>query len=160
MSEYASIFGNAAKTQQKQKRDWLCALGVLSLLAGVASWLIGIKLQPTSDLSLSLAIQMTTVKLFVFGILSYLILMAGRAYRAAAHNQIVNEHRRDALETFQRFVKATSDEATKDAVLVQATHAIFSHRPSGFGQQESDAMPPSHMLELTRSVMGDRSGTK
>ncbi len=161
LAKYATIFDDAAKKHRNQKRGWLTALGLLSLLAvAVASWWIGIELQPASDVSLSLAIQMTAVKLFVFGILSYVILMAGRAYRAAAHNQIVNEHRRDALATFQTFVKATSDEATKDAVLVQATHSIFSHRPSGFGQQETDAMPPSHMLELTRSVMGDRGGTE
>lgn len=161
VTKYATIFEDAAKKHQREKRGWLGALGLLSLLAvAVASWWIGVELQPPSDVSLSLAIQMTAVKLFVFGILSYVILMAGRAYRAAAHNQIVNEHRRDALETFQTFVKATSDEATKDAVLVQATHSIFSHRPSGFGQQESDAMPPSHMLELTRSVMGDRGSTE
>lgn len=159
VTKYATIFRDAAKKHQRQQRGWLGALGVLSLLAMAVAWWIGVELQPPSDVSLSLAIQMTAVKLFVFGILSYVILMAGRAYRAAAHNQIVNEHRRDALETFQTFVKASSDEATKDAVLVQATHSIFSHRPSGFGQQESDAMPPSHMVELTRSVMGDRGST-
>ena len=161
VTKYATIFGDAAKKHQKQKHGWLLGLGLLSGLAVLIAvrW-IGAELQAPSDVSLSLAIQMTTVKLFVFGVLSYIILMAGRAYRAAAHNQVVNEHRRDALETFQTFVKATSDEGTKDAVLVQATHSIFSHRPSGFGQQESDAMPPAHMLELTRSVMGDRSGTE
>ena len=52
--------------------------------------------------------------------------------------------------------QATSDDATKDAVLVQATHSIFSHRPSGFGHLENDVVPPSHLLELTKGVVGDR----
>ena len=161
VSQYAAVFATAATTHQKQKKWWLVALGGLSILAViVASWWIGVELQPQSDMGLGLAVQMTAVKLFVFGILSYIIVLTGRGYRAAAHNQIVNEHRRDALKTFQTFVKATSDDATKDTILVQATQSIFSHRPSGFGQQENDAMPPSHMLELTRSVMRDRGGTE
>lgn len=55
---------------------------------------------------------------------------------------------------------AASDDATEDAVLMQTTHAIFAHRPSGFGHQENDSTPPSHMIELTRGVMGDRGGAE
>ena len=90
----------------------------------------------------------------MLGVLSYALVWSGRTYRAEAHNQIVNEHRRDALATFETFVGATSDPATKNAVLVQSTQCIFSHRPSGYGEQSSDAAPPSHMLELTRTLTG------
>ena len=160
VTQHAAIFSDAAKEYEKQKKPWLRAFGMLSLLAiAVAVALIVFGLgSPAGSGELGVAIQVTAAKLFGFGVLSYAILLTGRGYRAAAHNQIINEHRRNALRSFQAFVDGAADEATKNAVLVQATHSIFSHRPSGFGQQENDTMPPSHTLELTRAVMGDHKG--
>ena len=160
VASYANTFGETAKAYGKQKWVWLVALGLLSAMAIRVAWWIATDLQPVDAQNVGLAIQMATVKLFAFGILSYLILLTGRGYRAAAHNQIVNQHRSLALETFRGFVEAASNDTTEDAVLMQATHAIFSHRPSGFGHQENDTVPPSHMLEVTRGVMGDRGGVE
>ena len=157
VTQHAAIFGDAAEEYEKQKKPWLRAFGILSLLAvAVAVVLIVFGLgSPAGSGELGVAIQVTAAKLFGFGVLSYAILLTGRGYRAAAHNQIINQHRCNALRSFQAFVDGSADEATKSAVLVQATHSIFSHRPSGFGQQENDTMPPSHTLELTRAVVGD-----
>ncbi|MDE2974743.1 MAG: hypothetical protein OXU64_08510 [Gemmatimonadota bacterium] len=160
VASYANTFGKAAKAYGRQKWVWLGALGLLSAVAIWVAWWVATDLQPVDAQNVGLTIQMATVKLFAFGILSYLILLTGRGYRAAAHNQIVNQHRSLALETFRGFVEAASDDATEDAVLMQATHAIFSHRPSGFGHQENDTAPPSHMVELTRGVMGDRGSAE
>lgn len=157
VTEYQKVFHEAAEKFAKEKVLGLGVLISLSVVLGaVAIWWVSAVPFPKSDLGWAAALQVTAGKLFIFGIMSYLVLLAGRAYRAAAHNQIVNEHRRDALKTFRAFVEATSDDATKDAVLVQATHSIFSHRPSGFGHQENDVVPPSHLLEFTKSVVSDR----
>ena len=110
--------------------------------------------QPPSTGGLDTAIQLVAARLLVFGILSYSVVWAGRMYRSQAHNQVVNKHRSDALRTFETFAEATSDAATKNVILVQATQCIFSHRPSGFGQQDNDVAPSSHMLELTRGMIG------
>ena len=160
VASYANTFGKTAKAYGKQKWVWLVALGLLSAIGIRVAWWIAADLQPVDTQNIGLTIQMATVKLFAFGILSYLILLTGRGYRAAAHNQIVNQHRSLALETFRGFVEAASDDATEDAVLMQATHAIFAHRPSGFGHQENDTAQPSHMIEVTRGVMGDRGGSE
>ena len=162
VTQHAGIFRDAAEQYKKQKGPWLWAFGALSALAiAAAVALLVFGLGPTVEAGdFGLAIQVTATKLFAFGVLSYTILLTGRGYRAAAHNEIVNEHRRNALRSFQAFVDGAADEATKNAVLVQATHSIFSHRPSGFGQQENDTMPPSHTLELTRAVMSDHKGAE
>ena len=162
VTQHARIFRDASAEYEKQKKPWLWAFGVLSFLA-MASAVVLIFFGPetsTGSGALGAAIQMTATKLFAFGVLSYTILLTGKGYRAAAHNQIINKHRFNALRSFQAFVDGASDEATKNAVLVQATHSIFSHRPSGFGQHENDTMPPSHTLELTRAVMGDHKGAQ
>ena len=157
VTQHARIFRDASEEYEKKKKPWLLAFGILSSLALGGAVLL-IVLGPTGSGDLGMAIQTTATKLFAFAVLSYTILLAGRGYRAAAHNEIINRHRFNALRSFQAFVDGASDEATKNAVLVQATHSIFSHRPSGFGQQENDTMPPSHTLELTRAVLGDHKG--
>ena len=161
VTKYQKVFDNAAENFENQRKRGLRALIGVSSAAGVLSilWVSFDPFRPSNQVWMD-AIQVTAGKLFVFGLLSYVVLMVGRVYRSAAHNQIVNEHRRDALKSFRAFVEATSDAATKNAVLVQATHSIFSHRPSGFGHQENDSMPPSHMLELTKSVMGEHGETR
>lgn len=101
VASYANTFGKAAKTYGQQKWVWLVALGLSSAIAIRVAWWIAADLQPVDAQNVGLTIQMATVKLFVFGILSYLILLTGRGYRAAAHNQIVNQHRSLALETLE-----------------------------------------------------------
>ena len=161
VTKYQKVFDDAAESFAKQRKTGLQALIGVSSAAGILSilWVWFDPFRPSNQVWMD-AVQATAGKLFVFGLLSYVVLMVGRVYRSAAHNQIVNEHRRDALKSFRAFVEATSDAATKNAVLVQATHSIFSHRPSGFGHQENDSMPSSHMLELTKSVMGEHGETK
>ena len=111
-------------------------------------WPARSRIGPSSD-----TIQFVAARIILFGVLSYALVSAVRIYRAEAHNQVVNAHRHHALRTFETFTAASSDDATRNAVLMQATQCIFSHRPSGFGQREDDAAPQSQVLELTRNVL-------
>ncbi|MDE0125706.1 MAG: hypothetical protein OXN97_14115 [Bryobacterales bacterium] len=147
---HAGTFKKKAEDYGKAKKTWLCVSVSLAAATAVVGWLLfG---SPPDDAAT--AISFAASRIFVLGVLSYALVWSGRIYRAAAHNQIVNEHRYAALTTFREFVNAASDGATKNAVLVQATQCIFSHRPSGFGQNEDDAGSSSHVLELTRNVIG------
>ena len=155
VSKHAEAFERAAKKYSRSAGWWFRTLFASAIAAAsLVFWWVVAEDPPPANANLAFAIQAATGKLFVFGVLSYLIVWVGRAHRAAAHNQVVNEHRRDALQTFETFVNSTMDEATRDVILVQTTQCIFSHRPSGFGQQETDAAPPTHMVELTRAAMG------
>lgn len=156
VSTHAAHFRDAAGRYEKSKKQWFRGLAALLPVAAIGTVVWVVFDRPPTDGSLAAAVHAMAGRFFVFGIISYAILWVGRGYRAAAHNQVVNEHRRDALATFQTFGEAASDSATRDIVLTQATQCIFSHRPSGFGQHESDTLPPSHMLELTRGAMGGR----
>jgi len=64
----------------------------------------------------------------------------------------VNQHRQNALSTFETFVKAAADDQTKGAVLLQATQAIFTPQVTGFIAQESDSGGPAQVLEIFRSA--------
>ena len=150
VSQHAVIFGDVAKRHRRTSYAWLVASAILAGVTLALAW------QMTGDLagrSLPDTIQYVAARLILFGVLSYGLVSAIRTYRAEAHNHVVNAHRHHALSTFETFTAASLDDTTRNAVLMQATQCIFSHRPSGFGQREDDGAPQSQVLELTRNVL-------
>lgn len=150
VSQHAVIFGEVAKRHRRTSYGWLVVSAILALATLGLAWQMAGQI---ADRGLSDAIQFVAARIILFGVLSYALVSAVRTYRAEAHNHVVNAHRHHALSTFETFTAASSDEATKNAVLMQATQCIFSHRPSGFGQREDDTAPQSQVLELTRNVL-------
>jgi len=112
----------------------------------------------TLEISTAQTVQLAIAKIVVFGALYFALVWAGRVYRAESFNLVVNQHRQNALSTFETFVKATSDEHTKNAVLLHATQSIFSHQPSGFTQHYQDATPSPQVLEIVRGIIPGQSG--
>ena len=150
VSQHAVIFGDVAKRHRKTSYWWLAASAILAI---ATLWLAWQMAGQVADRNLSDTIQFVAARIILFGVLSYALVSAVRTYRAEAHNHVVNAHRHHALSTFETFTAASSDDATRNAVLMQATQCIFSHRPSGFGQREDDSAPQSQVLELTRNVL-------
>ena len=150
VSQHAAIFGDAARQHRRRSFAWLAVSALLALATLLLAWQMAGQIE---DRGLSDTIQFVAARIMLFGVLSYALVSAVRTYRAEAHNRVVNAHRHHALSTFETFTAASSDYATRNAVLMQATQCIFAHRPSGFGQREDDSVPQSQVLELTRSVL-------
>jgi hypothetical protein len=75
-----------------------------------------------------------------------------RNYRPNRHNYVMNKHRANALSTFESFVRAAQqDVSIKNAVLLQATSAIFAGHGSGYVGQEGEPDSPNKIIEITRS---------
>lgn len=155
VSQHGTIFSENADKHGKLKNKWIVVSIVIAVVTIVMAILTMVNGHSYS--SIGELISYLSGRLFLFGVLSYALVWSGRMYRAQAHNEIVNRHRQNALQTFNTFTAASSDNATKNAILTQATMCIFSHRPSGFGQNDSDLPPQSHLLELTRNVTTDDS---
>ena len=106
-------------------------------------------------LTVSEEIEYAGSRLIVFSVLFYALTACVRTYRATRHNVVVNRHRQNALGTFQAFVKAASDDQTKDAVLIKATEAVFAPEPSGYLVKESELRPSaSQVLEIFKTGTG------
>ena len=88
----------------------------------------------------------------IFSILSYIVVWSGKIYKAHKHNYVVNRHRQNALSSFETFIKATSDDATKNAVLIQATQSIFVPQHTGYIGYESDILSSPQILEIIKDV--------
>lgn len=88
-------------------------------------------------------------RLIVLFVLTFGLIWSAKNYTAASHNLVVNRHRKNALASFQAFIEGASSPETKDAVLMQATHAIFSPQDSGFAKGETPN-PASQVVEVFR----------
>jgi hypothetical protein len=158
VAQHSIHFKEQATEHLESSKTWLRAtigLAVLTLLYSVAVgsyYLFG-----APQMTASQAVQLGIAKLFIFSVLYFATLWAARMYKAHWHNYVVNKHRQNALSTFETFVKAASDDQTKNAVLVQATQSIFSQVQSGFVTADTEAGASPQILEIVRSVTGDKT---
>lgn len=154
VSQHYVHFKNEADRYEESAKPWLLATVItagLTLLFAIgliarAHWVL-------PNLSASQSIQLAIPKLFLFSILVSATIWCGKTYRSNRHNAVVNRHRQNALATFQAFVEATGDDATKNAVLIQATQSIFAPQQTGYVQGEADVAMPQ-VLELIRTGVG------
>lgn len=98
-------------------------------------------------------IQHSIPRLIVVSVLTYGLVWSARNYAASQHNYVVNRHRRNALASFQTFVEGASDKEIKDAVLLEATHSIFTPQDSGFARGDVPNAT-SQVIEVFRSLKG------
>jgi hypothetical protein len=118
---------------------WLVAtVAASAATVGVMIWLVrGSPLANAASPGEITRYVMTRVS--TFAVLSYLTVWTSRNYRAHRHLQVLNQHRNKALITFQTFVSAAgTDDATKNAVLLEATRCIFNAGPTAYATEERD----------------------
>ena len=155
VAKYAEIFKSEADSHKEKGRWWLVATVILAALTVLFGFLsISYYVDKITSLSTAQAVQVGLSKLVILAVLYFGLVWAGKIYKAQQHNYVVNQHRHNALNTFETFVKATEDEQTKNAVLIQATQSIFSPQHSGFTAQEKEISTSPQILEIFRSFMG------
>jgi len=116
-------------------------------IVGVALLFIPIKVDDTHYL-----IQFTISKIVVLSVLFYGLTICTRNYKAHKHNSILNKHRQNALNTFETFTKAAgTDIQTKNAVLLEATHTIFSNQQTGYLNSDNESDSPNKIIEIFKS---------
>lgn len=155
VAQHATHFRDEADQHKRAATKWLYCTTVLAagaVVLAIAAVVEFYKHLPL--LSSAQSIQLAVLKLVVFSIIFSGLIASGRIYRAHRHNYVINRHRQNALSTFETFAKATSDESTKNAVLLQATQRIFSLQPTGYVYQESDGTGGPALWELIPGFMG------
>lgn len=132
-------FETQATEMETDAKTWLlvtASLAGVTLLVAVGSFFLPIGKDATN----AQIFQFITSKIVPLVVLLTATLWCGRIFRALKHQAATSRHRGNALKTFQAFVKATSDEVTRNAVLLETTRSIFAIAPSGY--LEGSAPPP------------------
>lgn len=151
VSKYGNIFQLAANAHTKSASTWLLASWVLVLVAFVlAIYSLWKPIPIPPDFTGNGAIIYIVVsKGIIASFLFVAIALSVRNHRAHRHNSVVNAHRQNALTTFETFVGASTDTATKDAVLIKASETVFGPVSSGYLGSEKDHSSPQ-LLEIVR----------
>lgn len=94
-------------------------------------------------------------RLAVVSLLTYALVVAVRNFSASWHNRVVNRHRLNAFGAFEKFANTAQDQQTKDAVLLEATRAVFAPQTTGYLKGEAEPAHGSQIVEIIRSMAGD-----
>jgi tetratricopeptide (TPR) repeat protein len=151
VAQHYLIFKEEAEEHKQLSELWLTRIiYVLFAIGGVGLGLLFISPKDTATISL---IQFTVTKIVILSVLFYGLTICTRNYKAHKHNSILNKHRQNALNTFETFTKAAgSDIQTKNAVLLEATHTIFSNQQTGYLNNDSDSDSPNKIIEIFKNV--------
>lgn len=149
---FTSDFDGRASELEVEARRWLTyavVLAVASLAAALASYFLPI----AKDASNAQIFQHMTSKLVVLLVLITATVWCGKIFKALKHQATVNSHRANALKTFQAFVKASSDDNTRDAVLLETTRSIFALSPSGYLEaSDPTSDSPTKVMEIFKGA--------
>ncbi len=64
----------------------------------------------------------------------------------------LNRHRALSLRTLKAFSAAASDDQTKNAVLLEATRAVFSAGQTGYLDSAGGGESPMKIIEIAKSI--------
>ena len=150
VGQQSTVFGDQATNDRSTSEKWLvraCWAGGVSLVAVfvVVFW-------PLSAETTSEAVRTIGGRLAILTFFAFVLGFTVRQYTSSKHNEMVNLHRANALRTFTTFVGAASDQEMKDAVLLEATRAIFAPQPSGFLRAGHETESPSTIIEVIRRI--------
>ena len=150
--QFTDDFRSEATSFEESARKWLLAsVSTAGLTAVVAVLTIFMfPLPPFADAAA--IVQYSTSKLVLLGLLFAAAAWCGQMYRATKHQASLNKHRANSLKTFQAFVRAASDDQTRDAVLLETTRSIFAPGASGY-IKETDTSGDGgiRVIELVKS---------
>jgi hypothetical protein len=153
---FTQDFKNEARLLDDQAITWLkmtAALAFATLAFAVAVWLFPVNGDDTPAI-----FQRFGGKLAALVALFTATLWCGRTYKALKHLSTVNRHRALSLQTFQAFSHAASDYATKDAVLMETTRAVFGGVPTGYLDGKGGPEQDFKIIEIVKSL-GSKGGT-
>lgn len=151
VSANASFFKDEYLNHEQAAKNWLWAViaagAITATCAFLSSYLYIREVKPTD---VAAAIQFAVAKIATLSVLYFFVVWCSRNYLATRHNATVNRHRAIALSTFETFVNASSDDATKNAVLLKATQAIFSPEVTGYLAKEPQPSVSPQLVEIFR----------
>jgi hypothetical protein len=134
VSKFAAVFGDQAEIHRKSAKNWLWAtIGSAVCIGGFLYWIFSQLVQTIqSGVDFQVSLQIFLAKILLLSFFSVVFYQIVKNYNANMHLQTLNRHRENSLKSFQSFVESTDNPSIKDAVLIQATKAIFEAGDTGY----------------------------
>ena len=154
VSKYAETFSSEVVRLKRESLWWILVTALFATASlSMAIWFWNSTV--TVDMSLTQVVHLLVSKGVIFGLLFGSTIWCGKHFRATKHQEVVNRHRANALKTFQAFVQATIDSATKEAVLLETTRSIFTIASSGYlNSSDSANVDKLKVIEMIKGITG------
>lgn len=157
VNEQGEAFAKAADAHKKTAGLWAyAAAGLAAAVLAVAGYTVAYGNGPPSPASawwVAGNLAYFGARLLIVSVLSFLLVVAVRNFRAEKHNEIANRHRHGALATFAQF-QTWAQGPAGDAVVLQVSEAIFGAAATAYRDKEDSES--THVTELLKLV--DKSG--
>lgn len=93
-----------------------------------------------------------TSKIFIYGLLIYLVIFCAKNYSRSKHNEIVFGHRSASVNAISLIYNALKDNNAKNVVIKEASKSIFSHINTGYISHNSDEMNDADSVPLQQLI--------
>jgi hypothetical protein len=144
----ARHFAEEARTHKGSAFLWLIGIAIISaILLVVAGYFYFYDKPPKSY---GMAWNHFIPKFSILGLLVFLDIVLVGLYRAERHNAVVNQHRANALNTFETMTAATLTQDVKDALTLTAAEAIYAPQETGFAKRAGN--PSSRAAEILTTL--------
>ena len=154
---FTQDFKNESKELAERAQRWLkitAAFAAVTLATALVMWLL-----PLNGADTPALVQRFGGKLAVLVVLFTSTLWCAKTHNALMHLSTVNRHRALSLQTFQAFSHAASDESTKNAVLMEATRAVFGSVPTGFLDAKAGSSDGDLKIVEVAKTLGTKSSS-
>lgn len=151
VAHFSADFSTESTEQESAAENWLIATGILALVTLLVAFGVAF-IHIDKDATSSQIAQLFTSKIVILGLMFTATIWCGRMHKAAKHLATINKHRSNALRTFQAFTKAASDDAARNAVLMETTKSIFAITPSGYLDGEVPSEGGLKIIEVVRNA--------
>lgn len=139
---YTQDFQRESEANDNAARNWLVGATVIAALT--MAFLVLFYFWKIEADTLVHMLPQFGCRVLAITLLFAVTFWCGRMYKAMRNQAIQNRHRALGLKTFRAFADAATNAETKDAVLRETTHAIFSATPTGLvGDSGSGDMEPN-----------------
>lgn len=88
-------------------------------------------------------------RLLVLGLVAFALAFFSRNYRVARHQQVVNEHKRNALRTYNRFLGTITRDEERDLVTAELARRVFENVESGYVSTSNEKT----VIETTPTIL-------
>lgn len=134
VSQQAIFFSKEADKHKTLAEEWKTSTlrwASVTFVYGLAT-LFFHKIPWLSAGSIYDSLQIITAKIILFFVLSFVVILNSKNFMSHKHNEVINRHRQNALQTFNALADAAGSTDARDVVLNHAASSIFRPQESGY----------------------------
>lgn len=161
VSDYAIVFQDNAKKHKDLANKWLISGIILAVsFIGIILAITLLSFLPTEiideETGKLIRYNLTNffTKIIIIAVVVFLMSFAFKQYNINRHQEVLNTHRQNALNSYQLFIKSIigDDNSSRNALMIQVAKAIYENSQSTGYLNEKSQNVNSGLIEITKLI--------